>query len=203
MRLIRFAVAASLSLGSSGYAGTALAGSSNPRLDGEFSVEDPHDPIDHNNAFIEIAGSNVFARGEVESHNGTMTNGVPDTVFIEWQTDKPNHIKVGEFSAHIHQHNFSQLRVVINSDTPARNLDTGPVNPEKCEIDANIDVKDSQGNIHSTCTVTDVFSGLTADQVASILAAFDGNKHVVVKVNGKGKATLKIKTFGPVVAAPL
>lgn len=203
MKLIRFAMAASLSLALSGYTRSALAQATNPRLEGEYSVEDPHDPIDHNNAFIDIAGSNIMARGEVESHNGTLTGDVPDTVFIEWQTDKPNHIKVGNFSAHVHQHKFSQLRFVINSNTPARNLDTGPVNPEKCEIDANIDVKDSQGNIHSACTVTDVFSALTADQLASLMAAFNNSKHIIIKVNSKGKATLKIKTFGPLTSGPL
>lgn len=198
MRIVRIAVAFSLSMGLCGYAGSALAGGDNPRLEGYFSVDDPHDAIDHNTAFIDVAGADIFARGEVESHLGTATDGVPDTVFIEWRTDAPNHINIGNFSAHVHQHKYSELRVVISSDTPERNLDTGPTYPEKCEVDANIDVRDSQGNIHSACTVTDIFSELTADQVASILAAFNGSEHVKIKVNNNGKATLKIKTFGPV-----
>ena len=204
MRVVRVGMVASLSVAMCGYVGSALAGGGNPRLDGEFSVQDPHDAeIDHNNAFLDIGGSDVFARGEVESHQGTQTDGVPDTVFIEWLTDKPNHVKVGDFSAHVHQHEFSQLRVVINSNTPARNLDTGPVNPAKCEIDANINVKSSKGDIHSNCTVSDIFAGLTADQVASIQTAFRSSKHIKIKVNSKGKATLKIKTFGPVESGPL
>lgn len=45
---------------------------------------------------------------------------------------------------------------------------------------------------------SNVFAALTADQVASIVTAFAGSKHVQVKVRKNGKATLKIKTFGPV-----
>lgn len=106
-------------------------------------------------------------------------------------------------SAHAHQHKYSQLRVVINSNTPACNLDTDLVHPEKCEVDANINVKSSKGDIHSACTVTDIFAALTADQLASILAAFKGSQHIKIKVDKKGKATLKLKTFGPVQSGPL
>jgi len=197
MRLIRVAMAASLAMTLWAFAGTALAGGDNPRLDGVFSVDDPHDMIDHNTAFIEISGSDIFARGEVESHTGTPTEGVPDTVFIEWRTDEPNNTRVGARSAHVRQHEYAQLRIVINSNTPARNLDTGPIYPKSCAVSANMDLKNPESNVHSSCTLTDVFAELTADQISSIVTAFDGSKHVRIKVKQNGKASLKIKTFGP------
>ncbi len=198
MRFARFAMAAFLSGGLVGYATGAAAGGGNPRLQGEFYVDDTHDPIDHNEAFVLLIGSDFAVNGEVESHDGTQTAGVPDTVIIQYRADLPNHAKAGDDTIEIKQHEYSELRLIINSDTPARNLDL-TVYPQKCSVNAKVNAAKAHGRVTAKCSGNDIFAEVSADQVASMIAAFANAPDIKIKVNSNGKGSLEIIDHGTVV----
>jgi hypothetical protein len=188
MRLVRNAIAASLCAGLA-LAGTARAGGGNPRVNGDIIVEDDLDP--DNEAVVEANDTTFSVSGAVF---GVGTAG--DDVSISFDTPLPDSANANDKSAKVKQGKFSTLNFSIESDDAGRDLDL-TINPEKCSVQGNANVNNGKGNVTVNCSGTNIYSGITADQEASITAAFQENKRVKFKVNNDGsKGSLKITIKG-------
>jgi hypothetical protein len=80
--------------------------------------------------------------------------------------------------------------------SPERNLDL-TVTPRKCSIQGTTNVAGKTGTVSVKCSDDNLFQDITADQVASMQAAFNGNKRVTIKASGsnaaKGSISIQIK----------
>ena len=188
MRVMRVAFAISLSVGFVVSAANAWA-QGNDRIDTTFGINDSEDP---NNNFCEVQASDqtFWTFGEV---NGIGTDG--DLVTIQYFTDLPSSAKANDKSASSSQSKFSELTFTIVSDVIGRNLDTTQ-NPEKCKVNGSVNASKLTGEAHAHCSGNDIYSFATADQIASIQTAFNGNKRVKIKVKSdqlKGSIDIKCK----------
>jgi hypothetical protein len=186
MRVLNFALAAALCGGVFLFAGNASA----QRLDSTWFLEDDSDPND-NFAEIVIDGTTFFVEGQVD---GVGTAG--DIVQISYFTDEPTNVNADDKQGRVRQSKFSELNFVILSDEPTRDLDL-IVSPEKCAVDGKVQAVKEKGQVTVSCSASNIYSELTADQEASITAAFLENNRVKFKVNNDGsKGSLSIKLKG-------
>jgi hypothetical protein len=159
------------------------------RLEGGFGLIDQNDPNGNFATFV-VVGTTAYLQGAVE---GTGTAG--DEVLLGYFTDTPTHLSANAKQARIRQSDFAGLGVLIDSATPARDLDWS-VHPQKCRIDGKVQAEKGNGDVTVKCSADDLFEDVTADQLASIQAAFLDTKQVKIKVksgSSKGSITIKLK----------
>jgi hypothetical protein len=189
MSKLASSLATSLSLGLGLTAGTAFAGAANTRLDGDFVVEDSVNG--DNEAAVEINGTDWNVQGGVF---GTGTAG--DEVAIFFSTPEPNNVNANDKTGSVRQNKFSRLNFVIESDVAARDLNL-EVFPEKCKVDGKVNLNAENGNVTAKCQGDNLYANVTADQLASLQAAFLDQQRVKIKVNGndaaKGSLSITIK----------
>ena len=185
MRLVRGTLASSLGVGLALSAGVAPAGTpANSRIDGDFTVQESQYPGDV--AVVEIDGKLHDVSGFV---SGAGTNG--DVVVIRFFTPAPNDLSANDKQGSVGQSRYSQLLFSISS--PERNLDL-TVKPEKCSIKGTTNVVSHKGSVNLKCSGEDLFQAITADQLASMKAAFLDDKRVKIKGNpAKGSISIHIK----------
>jgi hypothetical protein len=170
--------------------GVALAGAFG-RIVGEFFFVDGDEP-GIGGAVIGLNGTAFIVQGSVE---GEGTDG--DSVQIEFVTLLPTNANADDEQGRVRQSRSSSVIFIINSAVPERDLEL-TVNPEKCAIDAKVNVPKDEGQASVDCSGTDIYSEMTASQEASIQAAFQGTKKVKFKVNSDGsKGSLQIRLKGP------
>ena len=168
--------------------GVARAGApAGSRIDGDFVVQDNQYPGDI--AVVEIDGIIHDVSGFV---SGSGTEG--DAVVISFVTPLPNSLSATDKKGSVKQSKFSQLLFAITS--PERNLNL-TVTPEKCSVAGKTNPTSQKGSVSVKCSADDLFQDITADQLASIQAAFLGDKRVKIKVGGsntaKGSLSIQIK----------
>jgi hypothetical protein len=190
MRLVRTVLAASLCAGLALTAGNARAGAPvNDRIDGDFIVDD--DVNGANEAVVEIDGTTFSVSGSVF---GVGTAG--DDVEIQFFTPQPSNASANDKKGNVKQNKFSQITFLIESDVAARDLDL-TVTPEKCAVNGNVNVNAGNGNVTAKCSGDNLYQAISADQLASIQAAFLDQQRVKIKVNGndaaKGSVSIQIK----------
>lgn len=169
-------------------AGGALAGApADSRIDGDFVVQDSRYPGDI--AVVEIDGDIHDVSGFV---SGDGTDG--DAVVVSFFTPLPNNLSANDKKGSVKQSKYSQLLFSITS--PDRNLDL-TVEPRKCSVEGTTNVASQKGTVNVKCSDENLFQEITADQLASINAAFNGDKRVKIKVSGsngaKGSISIQIK----------
>jgi hypothetical protein len=186
MRVLRIATRCALAFAFATSAGTAHA----QRIDDLFFFEDETDP-ELAGAAIRIEGTDFAVEGSVR---GIGTAG--DEVQIIYVAAQPTKANADDEQGRVRQSGFSTLVFFIDSDVPERDLDL-VISPEKCSIDGKVNVAKDQGKVTVDCSASDLFAGMTADQIASIQAAFLDNPKVKIKVNSDGaKGSLKISSKG-------
>jgi hypothetical protein len=160
------------------------------RINGEWELEDDSDPND-NFAELGIDGTEFYVVGEVA---GVGTAG--DIVAISYLASAPTSVNADEKQGRVRQSGFSTVTFFIDSGTPARDLNV-MVTPEKCSIDGKVQAVSERGQVTVSCSGTNIYSGISADQEASITAAFLDDDRVKFKVNNDGsKGSLSIKLKG-------
>lgn len=180
--VLAIAVCAGLAL----VGGRVEAGSS-PLLDGFFSWEaDGNDP--DNRCFLNLDGTNFQNGGIVE---GSGTGG--EEVSIAYDGTQPTSTSRSETKGKIKQSSWSRL--TFNFD----DVTVGPVQIEKCSVSYSVNTNSGKGSASADCKGDDIFALLSADQLASLQTAFQGDKNVKVKVNtNANKASIKIRCKGDV-----
>ncbi len=187
MRLVRGALASSLCVGLALSAGSTLAAPADSRIDGDFVVQDSQHPGDV--AVVEIDGTIHDVSGFI---SGSGTDG--DVVVVRFFTPAPNALSANDKKGSVGQSRYSQLLFSIAS--PQRNLDL-TVATKKCSIKGTTNVTSQKGSVNLKCSGEDLFQEITADQLASIQAAFLDDKRVKIKVSrnnaAKGSISIHIK----------
>jgi hypothetical protein len=188
MGLVRGALASSLSVGLALSAGVALAGApAKTRINGDFVVQDSLYPGDV--AVVEIDLTIHDVSGFV---SGPGTEG--DVVVVSFFTPAPNDLRANDKKGSVVQSSYSQLLFSISS--AARNLSL-TVAPEQCSVRGRTSVTSQKGGVNVKCSGENLFEEVRADQLASIQAAFQGNKRVKVKVSrsnpAKGSISIHIE----------
>jgi hypothetical protein len=186
MRLLTGFFAASLCVG---LAAPAFAGGGNPRIDGDFIVTDDLDG--NNSADVEIDGTDFSIGGSVFSSTGTLG----DDVTIFFATPQPSSASASDTKGAVRQKRFSELTFVIDSADDARDLNQTIV-AEKCDVNGSVNMDAGTGKVTVKCQGDNIYGIITADQKASITAAFQDNTRVKFKVNedgSKGSLAITIK----------
>lgn len=186
--LVRDVLGSLLGAGLALLAGAALADAPpGSRIQGDFVVQDDNYPGDV--AVVEIDGTIHDVSGFV---SGSGTAG--DAVVVSFFTPAPNTLSANDKRGSVKQSRYSRL--VFSITSPARNLDL-TVTPEKCSVSGTTDVARGKGRVNVSCSGQDLFQAITADQLASIQAAFLGDKRVKLKVSAssgaKGSLSIQIK----------
>jgi len=187
MRVKKLALAMSLIGGLALLATRAEAGFPAQFLEGTFNIaNDPNDP-NANNCFIESDFGFFEAGGTVQ---GTGTGG--EIVSIQYFNLEPTSVSHNETKIGVNQTQWSVLNIRFNGVSA-----TGSLQVEKCSVDGSYNSNNGKGSVSADCKGDDVFSALTANQLTSIQAAFNGNKSVKVKVNSDAqKASISIRCKG-------
>jgi hypothetical protein len=160
------------------------------RLDSTWFLADDSAPGD-NRAEVRIDGTEFWVDGLIQ---GIGSPG--DAVVIFYFTDLPTSANADAEQGRVRQIRFSRLSFFIDSDTPGRSVFL-EISPEKCAVDAKVQAVEEKGHVTVNCSASDIYSGLTADQEASIAVAFQDNSRVKFKVNDDGsKGSLSIKLQG-------
>jgi hypothetical protein len=186
MQRLRLATPCVLAFALAASSGTASA----QRIDGAFSFEDETVP-ELAGVTIVIDGTDFVVEGGVR---GVGTAG--DLVQILYIAEFPTKANADDVQGRVRQGGFSTLVFAIASDVPERDIDHF-VTPEKCSVDGKVNVSKDEGKVRVACSAADLFAGLTADQLASIQAAFLENPKVKLKADSDGaKGSLKISSKG-------
>ena len=187
MRVKKLALAMCLFGGLALLATRAEAGFAAHYLEGTFDIaNDPNDP-NANNCFVESDFGFFEAGGTVQ---GVGTAG--QVVSIEYSNLEPTSVSHNTTKINVKQTQWSLLNIRFDGVSA-----TGDLAVEKCSVDGSYNSNNGKGNVSANCSGNDVFSALTANQLASVQAAFNGNKSVKVKVNTNAqKASISIKCKG-------
>jgi hypothetical protein len=160
------------------------------RLDGTFAIVDDSEPSE-DFAYVVLVGTDFYVDGLVQ---GVGTDG--DAVEIGYITETPTRVDVDDAQGRVRQHRFSTLAIEIESEVLERNVDLS-ISPEKCSIDGKVNVPKAKGSVTVSCSGDDIFAELSANQLASIQAAFANSTNVKIKVNSDGsKGSLRITLKG-------
>lgn len=156
-------------------------------VDDFYAIESNNDPND-NTCEVGADGNEFQAFGAV---NGSGTGG--EAVRITYNTPQPTSATRSETKLTVKQSSFSLVDIRLHGVSATG----GPIVVEKCSIDGSVDTKKLTGSVSANCKTDDLFTLLTANQIASILTAFNGNKDVKVKVNTDTlKGSISIKCSG-------
>ena len=157
-------------------------------VDDFFAIQSSDDP-NNNTCEVGASGSAFEAFGEV---TGLGTGG--QVVVIRYDTPQPTSASRSSKKISVKQSEFSTLDILFD-DVSATG---GPVAVEKCSVNGSVAVIKLTGKVSTKCKTDTLFALLNANQVGSVIAAFNGNKAVKVKVNGSNsKGSLSIKCSGP------
>jgi hypothetical protein len=183
MRAKKLAFAMTLIGGLALLAARAEAGFPARFLEGTFIIENDANDPNSNNCFVESDFGFFDAGGSVQ---GIGTAG--QIVRIDYEAIEPTSVGHSETKISVKQGQWSTLNFFFDGVSA-----TGQTQVEKCSINGSVNGNSSHGSVSTDCKGDDVFGALTANQVASVQAAFNGNKFVKVKVNTNGKGSLSIK----------
>lgn len=187
MRWVKSARACSFGAVPALAAGLALAGAP-PRIQGDFVVQD--DTYSGDVAVVEVDGMIHDVSGFIY---GGGTDG--DSVVISFATPAPNTLSANDKTGTVKQSKYAQIRFYVTS--AERGLDL-TVAPEKCAVTGTTNVVRGKGRVDVKCSGADLYESITADQLASIQAAFVGDKRVKIKLkaNDPAKGSLSIEIKG-------
>jgi len=164
------------------------------RIDGDFAlIDDVAGPNpDGNQATVEIDGREFGVAGEV---SGVGTSG--DQCRILYNTDEPTNASANDKNGKVSQGKFTTLTFVVvpGAGSATTAFPDGALNvaPEKCKANASVNAALGKGKVNVNCTGENIYSGFSADQLNSYIAAFQDRKDVKINVNQTGsKGTLKI-----------
>lgn len=190
MRAIRLGVAFALTAGVALAAGSASAGTTAQRIDGDFALADDVAPAGTNTATVEIDGRDFGVDGQV---SGTGTLG--DQVQILYDTTLPTSGSANDKTGKVSQSKFTELTFsLVPGPTSGNVLLNLIVAPEKCKATASVDPANDKGKVSVNCTGENIFLNISAGQLASFVAAFLDRKDVVINVSQTGSTgSLKIK----------
>lgn len=185
MRVFRFAMMISMSLGIALFASGVQAGDigdPSTLADG-FYIIDSGDA--NNECEVGSDGTEFEAFGTV---SGTGTAG--QAVSVDYETPQPTNVSRNDDKISVKQNKFSRLTAHFGVVT------VGPLIVEKCSVSGSVDVSKLTGKVTAKCKTDTLFANLSANQVASLQTAFDGNKNVKVEVNSdatKGSISITCK----------
>ena len=191
MRVNRFALAVTVCAGLALLAGRVQAGGgfTSDLIEGTWFINnDPNDP-NANNCFVSLGAfeGTTFETGGIVQGLGTGS----EVVTVRYDALQPTSASRNTKSGKVSEGTFSSLRLTFGATV------VGPVQVDKCSVSGSVNDSKSTGSVSADCKGTDVFSALTANQLASLQAAFNGNKDVKVKVNSDAqKASINIKCKG-------
>ena len=192
MRLFRFGAALALTAGLSLAAGSASAGITAQRINGEFDLADDVAPGGTNTATVEIEGTDFGVEGQV---SGTGTAG--DQVAILYETPLPTSASANDKNGKVQQSKFTELHFLLvpvlvgGSGNAALDL---TVAPEKCKAVASVTPADGKGKVTVTCSGENIFLNISGSQLDSFIAAFLDRKDVNINVSQTGSTgSLTIK----------
>jgi activator of HSP90 ATPase len=115
-------------------------------------------------------------------------------VRISYDTPNPTSTSRSEKQVSVKQNKFSTLEIRFDGVTATG----GPVSVEKCSINGSANAVKLTGSVSANCSTDTLFALLTPAEIASIQAAFNGNKRVKLKVNANTlKGSVSIKCSGP------
>ena len=198
MRLRKFAVIASIAAGMAFVGSRAEAGSITiPILNLPYQITSSNDP-NTNTCFVDGVDREFDSGGSV-----TGTGTATDTVRVDYDTGRPTNTSRSSAKTNVKQSSFATLSVTITNSTSGNNVATGPIPIDKCSVSGSVNASKMTGSVSASCSGSNIFGTLTANQVTSIQAAFNGNKTVTFKGNGTGKWSLKVKCSGTAVVGPI
>jgi hypothetical protein len=168
-------------------AGVAPAGAP-PRIQGDFVVQD--DTYSGDVAVVEVDGMIHDVSGFIYG-GGTGD----DSVTIFFATPYPNTLSANPKTGTVKQNQYSQIRFYLTSAERALDL---TVTPEKCAVTGTTYAARGKGRVDVRCSGPGLYESITADQLASIRAAFVDDKRVKIKVtaNDPAKGSLSIEIKG-------
>lgn len=192
MRVIKIVAVSSFIAGLSLGASHAVAGTSSTLADGGFGITGTTSaPATSNTCAVIGAGSEFFVDGTIQ---GAGTGG--QVITVSFDTPQPTSVSRNDNKIAVKENNWSTLQA-IGGAGGAGAFNSGTLVIQKCDVNGSVNVKKSSGNVSVGCSGTSAFAGLTADQVASVQAAFNKAKNIKFKVNSSGKWSLSIKCNGP------
>ena len=154
-------------------------------VDNTFAIASSKDPS-NNICEVGAVGAAFTVSGDIFGV-GTASQAVR----ISYNAPRPTSASRSSSKVSVKQGSFSTLRVTLD----AENI-TGDVPIEKCSVTGSVTTSKMTGSVSTNCSGSNLFGGLTANQAASVQAAFNGSKTVTFKVNNTGKWSLKIKCSG-------
>ena len=190
MRVNRIALVIAMCGGLALFAGRAHAGFSTPLADGFWDVnDDANEPNNPNSCFVGTDGFFTLfeAGGEVEGP------GTGQQIIIDYDTSQPTNVSRNTKTITVKQNQFSLIRVrgIGGAAFDVTNV------VEKCKVSGSVNTSKLTGSVSVSCKGSNLFGILSADQAASVQAAFQGSKRVKFKFNAStGKASLSIKCKG-------
>jgi hypothetical protein len=194
MRINRIALAMTL-CAAAFLAGRAHAGGVvSDLLEGDFEIDGSDDDDPGNNLCEVFAIGNEFETSGTISGSGTAGQAVS----VDYITPTPTSASRSPNKVSVKQATFSRLTFHFGLAT------VGPTLVEKCSVSGAVSTKTDptpdQGSVSVSCSGTDVFALLSADQAASLLTAFQDSKTIKVTINGSSnKGSLKVKCKGDAV----
>jgi hypothetical protein len=192
MRVIRIVAVSSFIAGLSLGALPAAAGSPSTLADGGFGITGTTSaPATSNTCAVIGAGSEFFVDGSIV---GAGTAG--QVITINFDTPQPTSVSRNDNKISVKENNWSTLQAVGGTGG-AGIFNSGTQVIQKCDVNGSVNTKKSTGSVNVSCGGSSLFGGITADQAASIQAAFNKAKNIKFKVNSNGKWSLSIKCNGP------
>jgi len=193
MRSLRVALVLSFVGGLGLWAAPAHAGPVSPLLEGFFDVSDEPNSAYLNGCFVgSDTGSDAGFFDVGGQVGGVGTGG--QSITISYDAPQPTSASRSTAKIAVKQSQFATLRVV--GGAPGA-FDTGTLTVAKCKVNGSVNGTKLTGSVSASCGGNDAFAPLTADQGASVVAAFAGSKHIKVKIDAStGKWSLSIKCKG-------
>jgi len=156
-------------------------------VDESLFIESTTEPV-NNTCEVGANGGKFEAAGDVR---GVCTAG--QAVRISYDTPQPTSASRSDKKVSVKQSKFSTLDVLFDGTSATG----GPVIVEKCSVKGSANAVKLTGSVSVKCKTDSLFALLTANQIASIQTAFNGNKKVKFKVTGNAsKASLSISCSG-------
>jgi len=198
MRVREFVVATSLVAGFVLVGSRAQAGGIViPILNAAYQITSSNDP-NTNTCFVSGVDNSFDASGKATG-TGTGT----DAVQVLYDTGRPTNTSRSSAKISVKQTSFATLRVIITGSGAGNDVNTVALPIDKCSVSGSVNASKMTGSVSASCSGSNIFGTLTANQVTSIQAAFNGNKTVTFKGNGTGKWSLKVKCSGTAVVGPI
>ena len=152
-----------------------------------YFIESSNDP-NNNTCEVGVSGGRFEAFGDVV---GVGTAG--QIVRISYDTPNPTSASRNDKQVTVKQNKFSTLQIRFDGVSATG----GPVSVENCSVNGSANAVKLTGSVSANCSTDTLFALLTPNQIGSVLAAFNGNKKVKVKVNTNSlKGSISISCSG-------